>query len=66
MNQIFYDDVIGVFVRRDVKKGHREGGGVCQGIALVTYDKKEVNRLKVPHLNLFNIIFALEKAPCKT
>ena len=52
MNQIFYDDVIGVFVRRDNKKGHREGGGVCQGIALVTYDKKDTHRLKVRELKL--------------
>ena len=47
LNTIFYRDVLGVCVRRDNKKGHREGGGVCHGLNVVTYAQKEGNRLKV-------------------
>ena len=49
INSILYSDILGVCVRRDNKKGHREGGGVCLGLNIVTYSQKEGNRLKVQH-----------------
>ena len=46
-NTIFYRDLLAVDMRRDGKKGHKEGGGVCIGIKLYTFDEKEGNRMKV-------------------